>query len=161
MRKETPLPAGALGIRVDPKETAWALVSGSATAPVLEAHDKLVPPKIHKTEGERLVWYWDRTALLVTECNPAIIAIRYAETFGVQGARESDRARARVEGIIMTSAAKRGVKLYTGAFQDIGTALGIKKPKDHLDDDDLRGLDWSQLDSKRREAVFVAVAALG
>lgn len=161
MSKEKLIARGALGLRVDPKETAWVLVSGSASAPVLEDHDKLVPPKVLKTEGERLVWYWDRAALLVTECKPAILAVRYAETFGVQGGRESDRARARIEGIIMTSAAKLGVKLFTGAFKDIGTALGTKAPKKYLDEGDLRGLDWSKLDSKRREAVLVATAALG
>lgn len=157
-RKE---PAGALGVRVDPKETAWALVAGTAAEPILEAHDKLVPPKVLSTEPERLLWYWDRVALLIKDRRPKVLAVRYAEDFGVRGKREPDRIRARIEGVVMASAAQLGVKVFTGALKDIASAMGTKASKKYLEQDDLRGLDWSEFDDKRREAVLVATAALG
>jgi hypothetical protein len=157
-RKE---PAGALGVRVDPKETAWALVSGTAAEPILEAHDKLVPPKVLSAEPERLLWYWDQIALLIKDRRPKLLAVRYAEDFGVRGKREPDRIRARIEGVVMASAAQLGVKVFTGALKDIASAMGTKASKKYLEQDDLRGLDWSEFDDKRREAVLVATAALG
>lgn len=148
-------------MRVDPKETAWALVSGTAAEPILEAHDKLVPPKVLSTEPERLLWYWDQLALLIKDRRPKVLAVRYAEDFGVRGKREPDRIRARIEGVVMASAAQLGVKVFTGALKDIASAMGTKASKKYLEQDDLRGLDWSEFDDKRREAVLVATAALG
>lgn len=161
MAAEGKTPEGALGLRVDPKETAWALVSGTAAEPILEAHDKLVPPKVLSAEPERLLWYWDQAALLIKDLRPKVLAIRYAEDFGVRGKREPDRIRARIEGVMMTAATQLGVKVFTGALKSIASAMGSKASKKYLDEGDLRGLDWSELDDKRREAVLVATAALG
>lgn len=61
----------------------------------------------------------------------------------------------------MASAAQLGVKVFTGALKDIASAMGTKASKKYLEQDDLRGLDWSEFDDKRREAVLVATAALG
>ena len=161
MAVEAKEPNGAFGLRVDPKETAWAHVTGTAEEPILEDHDKLVPPKVLSNESERLVWYSDQIALLIKDRRPKIIAVRYAEDFGVRGKREPDRVRARIEGVIMESAMRLGITVFTGALKEIASAMGTKASKKYLEQDDLRGLDWSTLDDKRREAVLVATAALG
>ena len=141
MAAEGKEPEGALGLRVDPKVTAWAMVSGTAAEPILEAHDKLVPPKVLSAEPERLLWYWERTALLIKDLRPKVLAVRYAEDFGVRGKREPDRIRARIEGVMMTSAALLGVKVFTGALKNIASAMGAKASKKYLKEGDLRGLD--------------------
>lgn len=160
MTARTASPSFALGVRVDPKTTAWALVSGSNAAPILEDDGKLVPPKLYG-EVETLVWYHHQIQTLIADHHPRVVAVRLAESFGAQGGRASDRVRARIEGSIMTAAALVGVRVFAGALQGIASALGTKGgSKKYLELDDLRGLDWGELDKKTREAVLVATAAL-
>lgn len=152
----------AIGFRVEPGLVNWALVEGTSGAPVLAAPPaKLTSPATY-TEAQALTFYRERLLLLLDEHSPDIVAVRYAETFGRQGVRESDYRRCRIEGVILEAANSKGAKVVTGALVSISKNLGTKAAKHYLEDSDLRGLDWSKYPAKNtREAILVAAAALG
>lgn len=151
-----------IGFRVEPGLINWALLEGTSEAPVLAAPPgKLASPATY-TEPQALSFYRERILLLLTEHAPDTVAVRYAETFGRQGVRESDYRRCRIEGVILEAANSKGIKVITGALASISKNLGAKAAKHYLEGNDLRGLDWAKYPAKNmREAILVAASALG
>jgi len=152
----------AIGFRVEPRLVNWALVEGSSEAPTLAVPPgKLTSPSTF-AEPEALSFYRERTLLLLVEHSPDVVAIRFPETFGRQGVREGDYRRCRIEGVILEAANSKGIRVVAGALASISKNLGSKAAKHYLQDDDLRGLDWSKYSAKNmREAILVAASALG
>ena len=152
----------AIGFRVEPGLINWALVEGTSEAPILAAPpSKLTSPATY-SESQALTFYQERVLLLLTEHSPHFVAMRYAETFGRQGMRESDYRRCRIEGVVLEAANSRGIKVIAGALASISKNLGTRTAKHYLEDSDLRGLDWSKYPAKNmREAILVAASALG
>jgi hypothetical protein len=150
----------ALGLRIEPHRLHWAIVSGSADAPVLEAHDHAIAPVAY-SEARKLAWYRDRVSHIIQQFTPVIAAVRYAEVFGRTRVRESDSVRARIEGVVMEAAISHGLRVLTGALNTIASKLETNTAKKYLEQDDLRGLDWRGLPTNRKEAILVAAAALG
>lgn len=149
-----------LGVRAEPAMLHWAVVEGTATAPILVAHDKAAAP-VNLDEANALHWYRSRVQHLLQEYGVTAVAVRSAESFGRRGNTDADRKRARIEGVLLEVAASKSLPATASALKTIGGNLGTKSAKDYLDNDDLRGLDWSRLNANRREAVLVAAAALG
>ena len=62
---------------------------------------------------------------------------------------------------MLEAAHSRSKRVVVGALTTISSSLGTKSAKKYLNDDDLRGLDWSRYRQKNlREAILVAAAAL-
>lgn len=76
--------------------------------------------------------------------------------------------RGRIEGVIIAVTNSIGIKVTLGALASITarvkptpSSTGKKRhAKSFLEADDFRGIDWTELDTKQREAILVAVAAL-
>ena len=152
----------AIGFRVEPSLVNWAFVEGSPEQPVLALPPGKLTSPVSYDEPQALTSYRERVLLLLEEHSPDVVAVRYAETFGRQGVRESDYRRCRIEGVILEAANSKGVRVITGALASISKNLGTRAAKHYLQDDDLRGLDWSKYPAKNmREAILVAVSALG
>lgn len=149
-----------LGVRAEPRLVHWAVVEGTASAPVLVAHDKAAAP-VNLDESQALHWYRARILHLLDEYKVTAVAVRSAESFGRRGNSDPDRHRSRIEGVALEVAAARALPATASALKAIASNLGTKSAKAYLEEDDLRGLDWSTLNANRREAVLVAAAALG
>lgn len=147
-----------IGFRVEPRCVHWAVVRGSAASPVLVAVDTINAPKDY-SEVQTLTYFRDRVLTLIREYMPCIAGIRYPETL-VRGKMEPLKIRSRIEGVIAQACDERKLAVRTGSLKTIGARLGSGNPKDYLVSDDLRGLDWSQLNPKRREAVLAAASTL-
>ena len=149
----------ALGLRAEPKLLHWAVVEGTAEAPVLVGHDKAVPP-VHVDEPEALGWYRERLKFLIGKFAIDAVGIRIAETFGRQGSLEPAMRRSRIEGVLFEGSYSCGKPVLAGALNQLSATLGSKSVKHYVDEGELRGLDFSKLPSQRKEAVLVGVAAL-
>jgi hypothetical protein len=148
-----------IGIRAEPSGFTWAVVQGTRDRPILVGVDTASAPTSYE-EPDALKWHRARLATLVTQYQATAIAIRLPESFGRQGNTESDRRRSRLEGVIMELGAANGMGVVAGSLKTIGSRQGVAKPKEELASADLRGLDWSTLNAKKREAVFAAASAL-
>lgn len=148
-----------IGIRAEPGGLTWAVVEGTREHPILIGADTASAPTSYD-EPEALKWYRSRLSTLIKQFDAEALAIRLPESFGRQGNTESDRRRSRLEGVLMELGAANGLIVVAGNLKTIGTRQGVAKPKDELAGDDLRGLDWSSLNAKKREAVFAASCAL-
>jgi len=126
---------------------------------VLAGSDRAVFPASY-AEAEALAWCRDRIRHLIDAYGVALVAVRYPEPFGRSGRTDSARKRSRVEGVILEAAHSKGIAVATGALVTISKNLGVKSAKALLEDDTLRGLDWSQLNEKAREAVLAAASGL-
>jgi hypothetical protein len=88
------------------------------------------------------------------------MAVRFPEPKGRATHGDAARRRSRIEGVILEAAASAGRVVVTGAFVTISARLKAKSAKSFLDEENLRGLDWSTRNVHSREAILVAVAAL-
>jgi hypothetical protein len=70
-------------------------------------------------------------------------------------------SRARIEGIITFACAKSGLTVHTGQIQQINSRLKTKRAKQYIESGECRGVDLDGVPAMRREAVTVAVSALG
>jgi hypothetical protein len=151
----------SLGIRVETETVFWAVVEGSASAPVLVA-DGRIPAPVAADEAGKLVAQRRAVLDVIGKYTPTVLFVRFPETvFASRG--ESPRKRSRIEGVIMEAAASKSLPVRTGPLTTIGKGLGVdaktaKAMRDH--DQDLRGLDWSERDEYPREAIMAATAAL-
>jgi len=133
-------------------------VEGRRESPILVATDDASAPAQWE-EAKALSWYRDRLLHIIGQYHPANVAVRYQEIQGKANATAA-RKRARIEGVILEAANSRALPVMTGALDTISAKLKTKSAKNYLQQDDLRGLDWSKLNDHRREAVLVAVSAL-
>lgn len=148
-----------LGIRAEPRALTWAVVEGTRENPILVGEGKASAPPDYD-EPQALKWYRSRVLLLLSEYSATAIAIRLPESFGRQGNSDSDRKRSRIEGVLMELGASQGLAVIAGNLRTIGTRQDVRNPRDALESQELRGLDWSDLNSKVREAVFAAASGL-
>jgi len=150
-----------LGFRAAPAALSWAAVTGTAEEPqFVDAGTIAAPATIREDEAAVLAWIHNRVLLLLNEHHPEAVGVRYAESFGAKGARDPDRKRARIEGIVMLAAKSRGIEVATGPLKMIGARLGSKKPKDYLEDQELRGIDLSGRSKEQQEAILAGVSML-
>ena len=150
--------AVGIGFRVEPKCVHWAVVRGTAANPVLVAVETVNAPKDF-SEVQTLTYFRERVLTLIREYKPGLAGIRYAETV-VRGKTEPLKVRSRIEGVVAQACDEKNLIVHTGSLKTIGARLGSKSPKDYLESEDLRGLDWSKLNQMRREAVLAAASAL-
>jgi hypothetical protein len=154
----------ALGLRVEPAAVHFAIVEGTADAPVLVADDRYAAPKGFQ-EAEALSWYRSRTRVLLNEHRPDRAAMKYMESVAGRGrpprSTDSTRRRHRIEGVLLQLLEEEGVPVRTGPFATVAAGLGSKSAKAYVEAEDLRGLDWSGKRPLAKEAILTAVAALG
>lgn len=149
----------AIGIRAEPSGFTWAVVEGTRERPILVAVDTASAPDSYE-EPDSLKWSRARLATLVKQYDATAVALRLPESHGRHGYTEADGRRSRLEGVLMELGAANGLAVVAGNLKTVGTRQGVAKPKDELASEDLRGLDWSTLNVKKREAVFAAASAL-
>lgn len=97
--------------------------------------------------------------LLIDNYEPDLVALRYAESFG-RKATDSDRKRARIEGVLAEAAHSRGIEVVTGPLRAISQRLKTDSAKAYLDSGELRGLQLDRLERNCQEAVLAAISAL-
>ncbi len=154
-----------LGIRAEPNSINWAVVEGTVTQPILVQAQNASAPTSYD-EAACLGWYRDRILLIIDQLQVDRLAVRYPEPFGgragtLVAVQDSNRRRCRIEGVVLEAAHSRNKGVRTGALTTISSSLGTRSAKKYLDNDDLRGLDWSEYrDKNLREAILAAVAAL-
>lgn len=154
----------AIGFRVETTAVHFAVVEGAAGEPVLVTADRYAAPKGYD-EGDALTWYRVRTKTLIEEHRPDRAAIKYMESIGGGGrapkSNDSTRRRHRIEGVILQLINEHKVGSLTGPFATVAARLGSRSAKSYIESDELRGLDWSGKTKLAKEAILVAVAALG
>lgn len=151
--------ASVLGIRAEPSQFYWAIVTGTRGVPVMHTRDKAAAP-VSSEEPDSLVWYRARMDSILSQHKPSVVAIRYPEVFGVK-VNDGTYKRLRIEGVIVEVARSNGCKVVTGRLIQIGTRLGTKTAKKYLEEkDDLRGINLSGIPKLAREAIVAAVSAL-
>lgn len=150
----------SLGFRAEADAFNWAVVEGHVGAPVLIGAEKAAAPSSY-SESAVLSWCRDRVLFLFEQFAPDVVAVRYAETVRRASSQDSARKRCRVEGVLLEAANSASLRVVTGALVTISKHLGTRSAKAYLDDDNLRGLDWSKFSKNAREAILVAASALG
>ena len=150
----------AIGFRVERKKLHWAVVSGSAEAPVLEDHGMDSAPT-HYDEAATLSWFRSRTLALIDRSTPDRAGIKYPENTAQGGGTNSARERSRAEGVVLQALNEKGVQAFTGVYKAVSGKMGTKSAKDYLGGDDVRGLDWTGVPAYRKEAVLSAIAGMG
>jgi hypothetical protein len=150
----------ALGVRAEPSAINWAIVEGDQDHPTLLCADDARAPATYD-EARSLSWYRSLVIQLIDEHDPQVVAVRYPEPKGRATQGDTPRRRSRIEGVVLEAAATAGKQVLTGALVTISARLNTKSAKQYLEEEELRGLDWSKHNPQRREAILVAVAALG
>jgi hypothetical protein len=149
----------SLGIRAEPNTVHWAIAEGSAAAPILVAIDTAEAPAAYE-EGAALSWYRDRIGFVIDQYKPQIMAIRYSEPIGKSRGSDAAHQRSRLEGVILECGDSKNLKIVAGALVTITKNLGSDSAKKYLDQENLRGLDWSKYSKNKREAILAAVSVL-
>ena len=152
--------AHALGVRVTPTGVEWTVVRGSRETPEWVDGGRAQAPAHDSSEAEALTWYRQRFYDLVGQFSIGALAVRYAELATPSRRVDSDRRRARIEGVILEAAAARRCDTLTGAWKSISSRLGTPKAKDYVTSASVRGLDLSGMKKEAQEAAIVAVSAL-
>ncbi|MGC1274022.1 MAG: hypothetical protein WBC44_09970 [Planctomycetaceae bacterium] len=151
-----------IGFRADAQTVFWAVVTIGGESPVLEEHGKIRLPK-EVDLGDQLHVFRDRLDNIIQRNKPELAALRFQETFLPKLNRKnipSMLVRARVEGVVTFAAAAAGLPVWTGQSAQMKSGMKTKTPvRTYLEMDEVRGMDWSDLNEKEREAALVAVAA--
>jgi hypothetical protein len=154
----------SIGFRAEKDTVHWAVVEGTVDLPKLVAEGKFSAPKTD-SEPEALHWYRNKVRQMIEQHQAHVAAVRYGETFLQRGAKGKSLgsmfARARIEGVILEAACSSNLKVFTGQLAQISSRLDSPRAKAYLESGDLRGLDLAGKPANRREAILVAVAALG
>lgn len=151
-----------LGFRAEPGSINWAIVEGETDLPVLILADSSAAPTLYE-EAEALGWFRVQVHRLIDQFSPSLVSVRFPEAFVPSRARDSDRRRSRVEGVIIEAANSKGLPVRTGALATISRRLETQptKAKAYLTAKEFRGLDWSNYPKYVREAILVGVSGLG
>ena len=150
----------AIGFRAEPSAISWAVVEGSSAEPILDGADKLKAPASFD-EAAALKWFREQIQRLVQAYSPDIAVVRTPETFFPRQPKyQGLYQRCRVEGVIVETLRSCGINVSTGPMGTISSKLGSKAAKHYLPNDEFRGLDWSNLDANRREAILAAASVL-
>ena len=119
----------ALGLRAEKDRVHWAIVEGATDSPSLVAHDKVSAPATY-SEPQALRWYASQLHQLMLEYKPNVIAVRLSETFlqskPAPTALQSMFERARIEGVMLQTAAAQGVSVVAGPMAMMRSKLGTK-----------------------------------
>lgn len=155
----------AMGLRAEKDTVHWAVVKGTAAAPVLIAHDKLKAP-VDYEEARSLSWFRTSIQTLIHQHRPNVVACRHSESFLQHKPKPNVLAamfaRARIEGVAVELANSEGLQVQAGPMATIRVGLETKSAKAYLASEDLRGLDWSKIrNANMREAILAAVSVLG
>lgn len=153
-----------IGFRAEKDKVHFAIVKGTRQSPILVDANKFSAPAAYSL-GEALAWYRDRVHALVTQHHPVRGTVRLSETFLARKptptSLDSMFARARIEGVLLEALASKQVSVSCGKLQQIASGLGTKTAKHYLDEDEVRGLDWSSIkNANTREAILAAVSIL-
>ena len=151
-----------LGFRAEPASINWAVVEGDPNLPILVLAESLAAPASY-TDPEALGWFRVQVHRLIDQFSPTLIAVRFPEAFVPSRAKDSDRRRCRVEGVIIEGANSRGLRVHTGALATISKNLETSstKVKAYLEGKEFRRMDWSNFPKNVREAILVGVSGLG
>lgn len=153
----------SVGFRAAAASLHWAAVSGSQACVVLEDSGVFRVPATGDESGG-LAYLRDRANHLLRQFAPLAVSLRFAEHSGPGGRKDSDRKRARIEGVVMELAFSNGVPVSVGPLQQMALRLGeknAKAAKELLASDEVRKLDWSSIkDKSRREAILTAISVL-
>jgi len=154
--------ARVLGFRAEPASVNWAVVEGDPDLPILVLAGSLAAPASY-SDPEALSWFRIQVHRLIDQFSPTLVAVRFPEAFVPSRARDSDRRRCRLEGVIIEGAQSRGLVVQTGALATISKNLETSptKAKAYLEREEFRRLDWSSFPKNVREAILVAVSGLG
>jgi Holliday junction resolvasome RuvABC endonuclease subunit len=147
-----------IGVRAEAEGINWAIVDGSLEEPVLHAYGSDKAPAAY-VESERLSWIRQQFLHILDQYNPLGVAVRYPENTALGANKDSARARCRIEGVVLESAASRNLEVTTGALNTISKNLGTPA-KENLLSDEFRGLDWQKYKPTVREAIIAAVSIL-
>lgn len=150
----------ALGIRAEPAALHWAVVEGTVDAPVLRGCASHQCPKTF-TEPAALAWVRKQVLGHVAQFKVNVVGLRTAEPTARGAGKGSAQRRVRIEGVVMEATESEGLSIMCGALVTIGRHLGSERPKDYLAAEELRGLSWKGRKNEEKEAILVAVAALG
>jgi len=150
----------AIGFRAEPSALNWAVVEGPSAPSILIDADVLKAPETY-SEASGLKWFREKVYLLIDSYSPGIAAVKSAETFMPRPPLATLYQRCRVEGVVIEALNSRGIEAVIGPFSTVSSGLGTTSAKQYLKRDDMRGLDWRKYKGNRREAILVAVSALG
>jgi Holliday junction resolvasome RuvABC endonuclease subunit len=153
----------ALGVRAEKDLVHWAVVElrNDELAIVREGKHKV-------TEtfdlSARLKELWTKTQGIIETHGVDAVAIRFQETHLQRGIKDkllaSALQRARLEGVVAAASAAAGVDVFCGSLQQIGSAIGSKRPKAYIETGEFRGIDLSKKNKHIQEAILAAAAAL-
>lgn len=147
-----------IGFRVEPTKVHYAVVEGTIHAPILVVADSLPAPKGWE-EPAALQWYRSQAARLIDEHAIAVAVVRDSEASSFSKT-QSLQDRCRIEGVLIEVSQSKGVKVSSGRLRTISANMDSKAAKKYLENDDLRGLDWSDYSKYPREAILAAVSGL-
>lgn len=116
-----------------------------------------VPKAFGTAQGLRFLE--DECTRILQQHRPSAVTVREAE-YGRSSSSSAMRARARVEGALLSASGREGLNAEVLLLATISSRLGVKKAKVFLEADDLRALDWSKVKGEGREAILAAVAVL-
>lgn len=149
----------SLGLRVEATTVHWAIVEGTPEDPTLVESGRLRFPK-NRTTHEQLSWLRTEICALVAQFGATSGGIRLPEPNMRQGL-STMAPRLRAEGVVLEAMAASNLSpVVAGPLSTIGSLIQSKQPKGYLSEDEMRGMDWSELDPNKREAAIVACAAL-
>lgn len=153
----------AIGFRVSPQAVYWAVARGTLESPILVSDGKFSAPKTY-TDAASLTWYRERVLATVAQYKATVSAIRFPESFSSRsGLASSTQVRLRIEGVILEALNAAACEIrVAGSTRHIESKLQADTPlKEYMDQADIRGINWNGKAKELKEAILVAVAALG
>ncbi len=154
-----------MGLRAERDTVHWALVSGTLSAPVLMAHDRLLAPE-DLTERDYLAWFRAKVYALLENVRPDSVAIHLADLEVVAESKLSPKAlsaivkRARIEGVLLEACRPRQAR--TPPIPTAPAVNGRNSPpsRKHFTSSDGSPVDWREISSTSRRQAILAAAAL-
>ena len=154
----------SIGFRVESTAVHWAVVEGDQNKFKIIEHARFAPPKTYD-DAQAAKWIKDRVAELIQRLEPDSSGIRFTETYLQRKPSAKSLAgmlaRARIEGVVTLACAEAGLIVRTGPLQQINSRLSSQGAKQYIKTGEFRGVSLKDIPEKRREAVTVAVSALG
>ena len=158
--KKRPTMQTSIGIRVNPNQVSYCILTGTPDEFEIKQIDKIVNPKSLETP-EQLKFIRSTLYDIINEDQVKLACIRITES----NARQISVARIYMEGVIQELIASSTItKYFVGQISSISSRLGIEREdfKPYVNGANVFiGLEnWNQLSLEEREAFMASLSAL-
>ena len=147
----------SIGLRADNGKLYWAILSGTASAPVVDASDVINAPKTY-TDANSLSWFREKTISLINTYKSTRGAVRTIEPKA--RANQSFYCRLRLEGVCLEALISQGLEAKLTLHSTMTADLESRSTKKYVEAGHFRGIDLTLYSDKIADAIMAGASVL-